>query len=329
MTTEILLDANEKRLTTFPIKYPVLWDKYKKMESCFWVAGEIDLSKDAAHFEKLTDDEQHFIKHILAFFAFSDSLVNMNLEENFINEVAVLEAKYFYGLQAFNEQVHAETYSRMLEEVIKDTKEKEKLFNAVDNLPCLKQKKEWAEKWINNPNQYPFGQRLIAFAIVEGVFFSGSFCAIYWIKHKSSKNKENLLPGLTSSNEFIARDEGLHTDFACLLYRDFIQNKLSFDDIKLMFKEAIEIESNFITEALPCRLIGMNSEKMIDYIKFVADRLISELGYSEKLYNINECPFDFMEAISLEGKTNFFESRPTQYQKASQNSNNFELDDDF
>ena len=202
----------------------------------------------------------------------------MNLEENFINEVVVLEAKYFYGLQAFNEQVHAETYSRMLDEVIKDPKEKEELFNAVENLPCLKQK-EWAEKWINNSKQYPFGQRLIAFAIVEGAFFSGSFCAIYWIKHKSSKNKENLLPGLTSSNEFIARDEGLHTDFACLLYRDFIQNKLSFDDIKLMFKEAIDIESNFITQALPCRLIGMNSEKMIDYIKFVADRLISELGY--------------------------------------------------
>ena len=325
---EILTKKEEKRYTTFPIKYADIWEKYKKAESCFWKAQEIDFSKDWDHFQKLTESEQKFIKYILAFFAASDTIVNMNLEENFCSEITILEANYFYQYQAANENVHAETYSIMMEKLIKDKNEKKYLFNAIENIECIKEKKNWAEKWINNPKKYPLSQRLIAFAIVEGVFFSGSFCAIYWIKHKPSRNKENLMPGLTSSNEFIARDEGLHTDFACLLYSKYIKNKLDQDTVYEMFKEAIMIESKFITESLSCDLLGMNKLKMIEYIKFVADRLILELGY-DKLFNINECPFDFMEAISMEGKTNFFESRPTQYQKSEHNNNNFELDDDF
>ena len=325
--TELLTRTEEKRYTTFPIKYDDIWQKYKKAESCFWKAQEIDFSKDYDHFQKLSESEQHFIKYVLAFFAASDTIVNMNLEENFISEINLLEANYFYQYQAANENVHAETYSLMIDNLIKDSNEKNLLFNAIENIQCIKEKKEWAEKWINSKD-YPLSQRLVAFAIVEGVFFSGSFCAIYWIKHKPSKNKENLMPGLTSSNEFIARDEGLHTDFACLLYKKYIVNKLDKEIIYKMFKEAISIESQFITESLSCDLIGMNKYKMIEYIKFVSDRLLSELGY-EKLFNINECPFDFMEAISLEGKSNFFESRPTQYQKAEHNNKSWEIDDDF
>ena len=327
MSKELLTNDSEKRYTTFPIKYPKIWDMYKNAESCFWKAQEIDFSQDYDHFQKLSKDEQYFIKHILAFFAASDTIVNMNLEENFTSEVKVLEAKYFYDYQAANENVHAEVYSLMIDNLIKDTNEKNKLFNAIEEIDCIKQKKDWAEKWINNSDKIPFAQRLIAFSIVEGVFFSGSFCAIYWIKHKSTKNKENLMPGLTSSNEFIARDEGLHTDFACLLYT-YIINRIDEKIVHEMFNDAIEIESNFIIKALPCKLIGMNSDKMIEYIKFVADRLLEQLNYS-KLYNIKECPFDFMEAISLEGKTNFFESRPTQYQKAEHNNKDFEISDDF
>ena len=327
MSNELLTNDSEKRYTTFPIKYHKIWEMYKNAESCFWKAQEIDFSHDYEHFQKLSKDEQYFIKQILAFFAASDTIVNMNLEENFTSEVKVLEAKYFYDYQAANENVHAEVYSLMIDNLIKDTSEKNKLFNAIEEIDCIKQKKDWAEKWINNSEQIPFAQRLIAFSIVEGVFFSGSFCAIYWIKHKSTKNKENLMPGLTSSNEFIARDEGLHTDFACLLYT-YIINRIDEEIVHEMFKDAIDIESNFIIKALPCKLIGMNSDKMIEYIKFVADRLLEQLNYS-KLYNIKECPFDFMEAISLEGKTNFFESRPTQYQKAEHDNKEFEISDDF
>lgn len=328
MSEELLTSEQEKRYTTFPIKYDDIWQKYKTAESCFWKAQEIDFSKDYDHFQKLSDNEQKFIKHILAFFAASDTIVNMNLEENFISEVTVLEAIYFYQYQAANENVHAETYSLMMLNLVKNSDELAKLFNATEEFECIKAKKDWAEKWINNAQEFPFSQRLIAFAIVEGVFFSGSFCSIYWIKHKASKNKENLMPGLTSSNEFIARDEGLHTDFACLLYKKYIKNKLNQETVYNMFREAIEIESNFITDSLPCRLIGMNSDKMIEYIKFVADRLLLELGY-EKMYNIVECPFDFMEAISLEGKKNFFESRPTEYQKAEHDNKPFNINDDF
>lgn len=328
MSQEILTSSQEKRYTTFPIKYADVWEKYKTAESCFWKAQEIDFSKDRDHFDKLKEDEKYFIKHILAFFAASDTIVNMNLEKNFISEINMLEAKYFYQYQAANENVHAETYSFMIEKIVKDNNEKQKLFNAVEEFNCIKAKKDWAEKWINNSKDFPLGQRLIAFAIVEGVFFSGAFCAIYWIKFKASKEKINLMPGLTASNDFIARDEGLHTDFACLLYTKYINEKISQDKIYEMFEEAVKIESKFITESLPCRLIGMNSDKMINYIKFVADRLLVELGY-EKLYKINECPFDFMTAISLDGKKNFFENRPTEYQKAEINDDQWEIDDDF
>jgi len=326
MSKEWLTEKNQFRYTIFPIKHQDIWNMYKQAESCFWKTQELDFSKDYEHFCKLDEDEKYFIKMILSFFAASDTIVNMNLQENFINEVTVPEAKYFYDYQAANENVHSETYSTMIETLIKDDDEKIKLFNAIETIPSIKLKKDWAEKWIKNANMLPFAQRLIAFAIVEGVFFSGSFCAIYWIKHKVSKNKEDLLPALTSSNEFIARDEGLHTTFACLLYSKIV-NRMDEIIVHEMFKEAIEIETHFICEALPCKLIGMNSDKMTEYIKYVADSLLVKLGYS-KLFNIKECPFSFMEAISMEGKTNFFERRPTQYQKFEVDNDDFNLEDE-
>ena len=325
---EILLSEEVNRFAIYPLKFSDIYEMYHQQLKCVWVAQEIDLSKDKDHFyKKLNDDERYFIKQILAFFASADAIVNINIEENFLSKIKLREAQVAYRFQAAMEDIHSEMYAEMINNIIEDEDEKIKLYDAINHYDSIKLKKNWAEKWINNGNNLPIGQILIAFAIVEGVFFSGAFCAIYWIKHKPTKDKENLMPGLTSSNEFIARDEGLHTNFACMIYNNYINNKLDEIDVHIMFKEAVEIETNFITKSLPCNLIGMNSEKMINYIKYVADLLLVSLNY-KKLYNITECPFDFMNAISLEGKVNFFENRPTQYQKAVSN-NNFELNDDF
>jgi ribonucleotide reductase beta subunit family protein with ferritin-like domain len=267
---------------------------------------------------KLNSDEQHFIKYVLGFFAASDGIVNINLLDRFLKEVKVLEAQICYTWQAAVENIHSETYSLMIDTYIKDTKEKLFLLNAIENIPCITKKASWAIKWINDENA-SFAQRLVAFACVEGIFFSGSFCAIYWLKER------NLMPGLCLSNEFIARDEGLHCDFACLLY-SMLRDKLDYDIIKNIVEEVVEIETEFITDSLSCKLIGMNSDLMSQYIKFVADRLVRELGY-RNIYNVKN-PFPFMENISLEGKTNFFEQRVSQYKKA-ENSGAFALTDDF
>jgi len=316
---EILLNDDEHRLTIHPIKYDKIWGLYKKMQKCFWTADEIDFSKDIKDWNALKVEEQHFIKHVLAFFAASDTIVNMNLLERFLSDVKVLEAQVGYTFQAMMENVHSEVYSLMIDSYIKDPKEKSFLLNAVEEIECVGEKAKWAFKWIESEDD--FAQRLVAFAIVEGLFFSGSFCAIYWLKER------NLMPGLTLSNEFIARDEGMHVEYACLLY-SMLKNKLSSETVHSIIKEAVEIETKFIVESLPCRLIGMNSDKMTEYIKFVADGLCNDLGYS-KIYNASN-PFDFMENISLEGKTNFFESRVSQYKKADlSNSSVFELSDNF
>ena len=324
---EPLLDPTNNRLTIYPIKFEDIWYKYKEMQAANWTAEEVDFSMDESHYNKLNKDEKHFVKMVLAFFAASDTIVNMNLSENFTREVQIREAIVAYEFQTAMENVHSECYSLMIDNIIKDTEEKEKCFNAIKEFDCIREKAEWAINWIEN-KKTPFAQRLIAFAIVEGVFFSGSFCAIFWLK------KRNLMPGLCDSNELIARDEGMHTNFACLLY-SYIQNRIDEETIHQMFKEAVEIERKFICDSLPCSLIGMNSELMYQYIKFVADRLLVQLGYS-KIWN-EVCPFDFMESLSLEGKTNFFESRPTQYQnshvlnkgKSSSSANSFEITDEF
>lgn len=313
---EILTE--EERFVIFPIKHKEIWDAYKKQQTSFWTAEEIDFSKDHNDWENLKLDEKHFIKHVLAFFAASDGIVNMNLLERFLNEVNVLEAKVCYTWQAMMENIHSEVYSLMIDTYIKDTTEKNYLFNAMKNIPCVQKKAKWAMKWIESEES--FAKRLVAFAIVEGIFFSGSFCAIYWLKER------NLMPGLTLSNEFIARDEGMHCDFACLLY-SMLKHKLDYDIIKEIVKEAVEIETEFITESLPCNLIGMNSSLMTEYIKYVADRLIRNLGY-KNMYNASN-PFNFMENISLQGKTNFFESRVSQYKKADLSKQTFSFDDDF
>ena len=325
---EILLKDEVNRYAIYPLKFSDIYEMYHQQLKCFWIAQEVDLSKDRDHFyKKLNEDERYFIKHILAFFASADAIVNMNIDENFLSKIKLREAQVAYRFQATMEDIHSEMYAETINNIIDNEDEKNKLYDAINNFDSIKLKKEWAEKWINNGNQYSIGQILIAFAIVEGVFFSGAFCAIYWIKHKPTKDKENLMPGLTSSNEFIARDEGLHTKFACMLYNNYISNKIDESIVHDMFNEAVEIETNFITKSLPCKLIGMNSDKMTNYIKYVADLLLVSLKYN-KLYNVNECPFDFMNAISLEGKVNFFENRPTQYQKAISN-NDFDDDDDF
>ena len=319
---EYLLNPENNRLTVYPIKNNLIWESYKKQQAAFWTAEEIDLSKDHVDFLKLNDNEQYFIKMILAFFSSSDTIVNINLSERFLNEIQIREGIIAYTWQMAMESIHSEMYSLQIDNIIKDTKEKDKLFNAVNEFPCIAEKANWAYKWIESTES--FDHRLIAFAIVEGVFFSGSFCSIFWLK------KRNLMPGLCSSNELIARDEGMHTNFAILLY-SMINNKIDEYEIHEIFKEAVEIECKFICESLPCSLIGMNSELMIEYIKYVADRLLIELRYN-KIYNsIN--PFDFMESISVEGKTNFFEMRPTQYQKSSvlnkSRNNMFETNEDF
>ncbi|AKD05552.1 ribonucleoside-diphosphate reductase [Pontibacter korlensis] len=294
---------------------------YKKAEASFWTAEEIDLGQDLKDWENLNDGERHFISHVLAFFAASDGIVNENLAVNFMNEVQIPEARCFYGFQIMMENIHAETYSLLIDTYVKKQSEKDFLFNALDNVPAVKRKGEWALKWIESEN---FTERLIAFAAVEGIFFSGSFCSIFWLK------KRGLMPGLTFSNELISRDEGLHCDFACLLY-SMLQNKLPEERVHDIIRDAVSIEQEFVTDALPVDLIGMNAKLMSQYIEFVADRLLSELGYS-KIYGSTN-PFDFMEMISLQGKTNFFEKRVGEYQKAGvlgdKDKNVFSLDEDF
>ena len=319
---EPILQENKDRFVLFPIKHREIWDMYKKAEASFWTAEEIDLSSDFTDWNnKLNKDEQHFIKHVLAFFAASDGIVNENLAINFMNEVQYPEARCFYGFQIMIENIHSETYSLLIDTYIKDPAEKDKLFHAIDTMDCVKKKAEWALRWISNGT---FAERLIAFAAVEGIFFSGSFCSIFWLK------KRGLMPGLTFSNELISRDEGLHCDFACLLYKQ-LTNKLAPEQVKAIITNAVEIEKEFVTDALPVRLIGMNAEMMCQYIEFVADRLLVSLGCT-KAYNATN-PFDFMELISLQGKTNFFEKRVAEYKKAGvgekKEDNVFKLDEDF
>ena len=321
--TEPLLVDNPGRFVIFPIKHDDIWQFYKQTEASFWTAEEIDLSADITDWDKkLNDDERHFIKHILAFFAASDGIVNENLAENMVSEVQYAEAKFFYGFQIMMENIHSETYSLLIDTYIKDAAEKDYLFNAIEHMPCVTKKAEWALRWIDNGS---FVERLIAFAAVEGIFFSGSFCSIFWLK------KRGLMPGLTFSNELISRDEGMHCDFACLLYNHHIVNKLPKSQIREIICDAVEIEKEFVSDALPVSLIGMNAEMMCQYIEFVADRLLASLG-NDKVYNVDN-PFPWMDMISIQGKTNFFEKRVGDYQKAgvmaSKDKQVFSLDEDF
>jgi ribonucleoside-diphosphate reductase beta chain len=323
-TPEPLLLENKNRFVLFPIEHHDIWQFYKTAEASFWTAEEIDLSQDIKDWENLNDGERHFISHVLAFFAASDGIVNENLGENFLSEVQYTEAKFFYGFQIAIENIHSEVYSLLIDTYIKNDKERYRLFNAIEELDCVKKKAQWALRWIHEAS---FAERLIAFAAVEGIFFSGSFCSIFWLK------KRGLMPGLTFSNELISRDEGMHCDFACLLYNDHLVNKLPTQRVQQIIANAVEIEKEFVTDALPVKLIGMNSDLMSQYIEFVADRLLVELKCG-KLYNATN-PFDFMEMISLQGKTNFFEKRVGEYQKAgvkqqnSQTTSKFSLDEDF
>ena len=323
MEDELLLRENKDRFVLLPIKYPDIWEMYKKSEASFWTAEEIDLSDDQKHWDNLNSGERHFISHILAFFSASDGIVNENLAVNFMSEVQLPEARCFYGFQIMMENIHAETYALLIDTYIKDPEEKDRLFHAIDTVPAVKRKAEWALRWIENGT---FAERLVAFAAVEGIFFSGSFCSIFWLK------KRGLMPGLTFSNELISRDEGMHCEFACLLY-SMLENKLSEEQVHGIIRDAVEIEKEFVTDALPVNLIGMNAKLMQQYIEFVADRWISELGY-KKIYHATN-PFDFMEMISLQGKTNFFEKRVGDYQKSGvltsteDKASAFSLDDDF
>jgi ribonucleoside-diphosphate reductase beta chain len=318
---EILLKHNSKRFVLFPIEYNNIYELYKKAESSFWTANEIDLSKDITDWNKLNKDEQHFIKNIIGFFAGSDGIIMENLAARFMNEVQIPEARAFYSYQIFNESIHSETYSLLIDTYIKDNDEKNLIFNSIENIPSVSKKASWAYKWIQNED-VSFATRLISFAIVEGIFFSGSFCAIYWIK------KRGLMPGLTFSNELISKDEGMHCEFAILLY-SMIKNRVDESIVHQIFNEAVLIEKEFITDSIPCNMIGMNSELMKQYIEFVSDRLLIQLGYN-KIWN-SENPFDFMEMISLRPKSNFFEVRVGEYSKSkiSELSNNFEMSDDF
>ena len=318
---EPLLTPDENRFVMFPIKYEDIWSMYQKQVDCFWRPEEIDLSKDLSHWDALDKDEQYFISMILAFFAASDGIVLENLAQRFMSDVQVSEARAFYGFQIAMENIHSNTYSNLIETYIKDKEEKSKLFNAISNYPCIKKKSDWAQKWIHD-NRSSFATRLVAFACVEGIFFSGAFCSIFWLK------KRGLMPGLTFSNELISRDEALHCEFAILLYSKLIK-KMDKNRIHDIIKEAVEIEIEFICEALPCRLIGMNSILMTQYIKFVADRLSVQLGY-KKIYNVTN-PFDFMEMISLDSKTNFFERKSDAYALAdkTQSNEDFAFTDDF
>jgi ribonucleoside-diphosphate reductase subunit M2 len=320
-TVEPLLAPDDNRFVMFPIKYEDIWQMYKKQIDCFWRAEEIDLTKDLDHWQTLNDNEKFFISMILAFFAASDGIVLENLAMRFMNDVQVSEARAFYGFQIAMENIHSQTYSLLIETYIKNNEQKHKYFNAIENFPCIKKKSDWAQKWIRD-NRSSFATRLVAFACVEGIFFSGAFCSIFWLK------KRGLMPGLTFSNELISRDEALHCEFAVLLYSK-LQNKVKKSRIHEIIKEAVEIESEFICEALPCRLIGMNSQMMIQYIQFVADRLAVQLGY-DKIYNVTNC-FPWMELISLESKTSFFEKRNDAYALTNTTGKNeaFEFSEDF
>ena len=318
---EPLLTENPNRYVMFPISDNEIWSHYKKMMDSFWRAEEIDLSKDLKHWRTLNKDEQHFIKHVLAFFAGSDGIVLENLGQRFLSEVQLPEARATYGFQLMMENIHSETYSLLIDTYIKDDAEKTKLFKAIENFPCIKKKADWAIKWIQD-NRSSFATRLIAFAAVEGIFFSGSFCSIYWLK------KRGLMPGLTFSNELISRDEGMHTDFAVCLFNKLLKKPKRAKVVEII-KEAVAIEKEFICEALPCKLIGMNQKLMSQYIEFVADRLVMQLGFT-KIYKVSN-PFDFMEMISLEGKTNFFEKRVGDYSLSNtkKNEKTFEITLDF
>ncbi|MBK9254355.1 MAG: ribonucleotide-diphosphate reductase subunit beta [Saprospiraceae bacterium] len=320
---EPLLLENPNRFVLFPIEHDDIWNFYKKTEASFWTAEEIDLHQDVSDWEnKLNDDEKHFIKHVLAFFAASDGIVNENLAEHMVREVQYTEAKFFYGFQIMMENIHSETYSLLIDTYIKDAVEKDFLLHAIEHLDCVKKKADWALRWINEGN---FQERLIAFAAVEGIFFSGSFCSIFWLK------KRGLMPGLTFSNELISRDEGMHCDFACLLYNNHIINKLPKETVTKIITDAVEIEKEFVTDAIPVALIGMNAEMMCTYIEFVSDRLLVSLG-CDRVYNA-ENPFPWMDMISLQGKTNFFEKRVGDYQKAGvmaeKEKQVFTLEEDF
>lgn len=320
---EPILKENPNRFVLFPIEHDDIWAFYKKSEASFWTAEEIDLHQDLSDWDKkLNDNERHFVKHVLAFFAASDGIVNENLAENMVSEVQYTEAKFFYGFQIMMENIHSETYSLLIDTYIKDSKEKKYLLNAIETLDCVKKKADWAFKWIENGS---FAERLIAFAAVEGIFFSGSFCSIFWLK------KRGLMPGLSFSNELISRDEGMHCDFACLLYNQHIQYKLPKQTIANLITSAVDIEKEFVSDALPVNLIGMNAELMCQYIEFVADRLLVALG-NDKMFNV-ENPFPWMELISLQGKTNFFEKRVGDYQKAGVMADKekqvFSMDEDF
>ncbi len=327
-TTEPILKENPNRFVIFPIQHHDLWEWYKKQQACIWTAEEIDLHQDLTDWEhSLNADEKYFIKHILAFFAASDGIVNENLAENFVNEVQYSEAKFFYGFQIMMENIHSETYSLLIDTYVKDDAEKNMLFKAIETFPAIQKKASWALKWVESPS---FAERLIAFAAVEGIFFSGAFCSIFWLK------KRGLMPGLTFSNELISRDEGMHCDFAVHLHNQHLINKVPKERIKEIIIDALNIEREFITESLPASLIGMNAKLMTQYLEFVTDRLLVELE-CEKIYNVSN-PFDFMDMINLQGKTNFFEKRVGEYQKAGvMNStkegksemDSFSLDADF
>jgi ribonucleoside-diphosphate reductase beta chain len=318
---EPILADNKDRFVLFPIEHHDLWDWYKKQEACFWTAEEIDLQQDLADWKnKLNDDERYFVKHILAFFAASDGIVNENLAENFVNEVQYTEAKFFYGFQIMMENIHSETYSLLIDTYVKDEQEKNRLLKAIENFPAIKKKADWALRWIESPS---FAERLIAFAAVEGIFFSGAFCSIFWLK------KRGLMPGLTFSNELISRDEGMHCDYAVHLHNNHLVNKVPKERITEILTNALDIEREFITESLPVSLIGMNAKLMTQYLEFVTDRLLVELG-CDKVYNSTN-PFDFMDMISLQGKTNFFEKRVSEYQKAGvmDNKKDISFTEDF
>jgi len=320
---EPILQENPDRFVLFPIQHNDIWAFYKKAEASFWTPEEIDLSNDLDDWNtRLSEEERYFIKHVLAFFAASDGIVNENLASNFVNEVQYTEAKFFYGFQIMMENIHSETYSLLIDTYIKDPKEKDYLFHAIEHMDCVKKKADWALRWIANGS---FAERLIAFAAVEGIFFSGSFCSIFWLK------KRGLMPGLSFSNELISRDEGMHCDFACLLYNDHLEGKLPQNTAADIIRDAVAIEKEFVSDALPVNLIGMNADLMCQYIEFVADRLLAALRLP-KIYNV-ENPFPWMDLISLQGKTNFFEKRVGDYQKsgvmADRDKQIFTLDEDF
>ncbi len=319
--TEMLLQKNESRYVLFPIVHHDIFEMYKKAESTFWRADEIDLAKDMSDWEQLNENEQNFIKNVIGFFAGSDGIVMENLAQRFLREIEIPEIRNFYSYQIYNEAVHSLTYSLLIDTYVRDKEEKHKILNSIQTIPCVSQKAQWAQQWIEN-REVSFATRLVAFAIVEGIFFSGSFCAIYWLK------KRGLMPGLTFSNELISKDEGLHCEFATLLYSK-IQNRIPQTQIHTMIRGAVDIEKEFVCDSIPVRLLGMNADSMCQYIEFVADRLLAQLGY-EKFYRA-ENPFDWMELISLRPKSNFFEVRVGEYVKANvnENSDQFEVSEDF